>query len=123
MGVKQPVYIRENVYAGGATAYDAENEPLVLDGDDVTVDDRRRGRRGLPGVPPARGVRPDAGSAWSPDADLERVRFVDAEFEERDGSPAVLDADLVGERKTPGETYPAFPVAQVGAGSSRIRVW
>ena len=28
--------------------------------------------------------------------ELERVRFVDAEFEEPDGSPARLDTDLVG---------------------------
>ena len=31
--------------------------------------------------------------------DLERVRFVDANFEERDGAPAVMDVDLLGDRK------------------------
>jgi hypothetical protein len=55
--------------------------------------------------------------------DLERVRFVDAEFEEPDGSPAILDTDLVGERKADGETYPAGPIATLAAGSSRSRVW
>ena len=32
IGVKQPVYIRDNVYAGGAQPFEAEQEPLVLDG-------------------------------------------------------------------------------------------
>jgi hypothetical protein len=55
--------------------------------------------------------------------DLERVRFVDADFEEGEGSPARLDTDLVGVRKTGEESYPAGPVASLAAGSLRIRVW
>ena len=121
IGVPQAVYIRQNVYAGGATAYAHETDPLVLDAEaSVTVVDEGDAvylETSLPeGFDSAR-IGVVTGS------DLERVRFVDAEFEERDGTPAVLDVDLVGERKTPGEKYPAFPVAQVGAGSSRIRVW
>ena len=56
-------------------------------------------------------------------ADLERVRFVDADFEEPDGSPVVVDTDLVGERKEPGRTYPAGPLAALGEGQARVRVW
>jgi hypothetical protein len=55
--------------------------------------------------------------------DLERVRFVDAEFEERDGSPAVLDIDLVGTRKTGERAHPAGPLAALEPGVSRTRVW
>jgi hypothetical protein len=55
--------------------------------------------------------------------DLERVRFVDAEFEQRDGSPAVMDTDLVGSRKTDERAHPAGPLAALGSGVSRIRVW
>jgi len=55
--------------------------------------------------------------------DLERVRFADAEFEEPDGSPAALDVDLVGERKEPGRSYPAGPIASLGSGPTRVRVW
>ena len=55
--------------------------------------------------------------------DLERVRFVDAEFEEPDGSPAVLDTDLVGARKTEGLDYPAGPLARLTSGASRIHIW
>ena len=55
--------------------------------------------------------------------DLEPVRFVDAEYEERDGSPAVIDTDLVGERKEHGRWYPPGPLATLAAGTSRTRVW
>ena len=41
--------------------------------------------------------------------DLDRVRFVDADFEERDGTPAVIDTDLVGERKEHGQKLPGRP--------------
>ena len=41
-------------------------------------------------------------------ADLERVRFVDAEFEEPDGSPVVLAADLVGSTR-PDRLLPGRP--------------
>ena len=56
-------------------------------------------------------------------AELEHVRFAGLEFEERDGSPVVVDVDLLGERKEAGQTYPAFPVAGVSTGTSRTRVW
>ncbi len=44
-------------------------------------------------------------------ADLPRVRFVDAEFEERDGSPVVIDVDLLGARKEGGAGHPAGPLS------------
>ena len=56
-------------------------------------------------------------------ADLPRVRLVDADFEERDGSPLVIDVDLLGERKERGQDYPAGPIATLTPGKSRIRVW
>ena len=56
-------------------------------------------------------------------ADLPRVRFVDADFEERDGTPVVIDVDLLGERKERGQDYPAGPIAALAPGKSRIRVW
>ena len=121
-GVKQPVYIRDNVYATGAAPYESEHAAVRLDGSDVRFavvdegdevylesslpEDFDRARIGL-----ITGL------------ELERVRFADAEFEERDGTPARLDADLVGSRKSDDETYPAGPIAGLASGSSRIRVW
>jgi hypothetical protein len=55
--------------------------------------------------------------------DLERVRFADADFEERDGSPAVIDTDLLGERKSPDRRSAAGPLAGLAAGDARVRIW
>ncbi|HST65583.1 MAG TPA: right-handed parallel beta-helix repeat-containing protein, partial [Mycobacteriales bacterium] len=120
-GVPQPVYARGNVHAGGARPSDGEPDALVLDGEaTVTVEedgDTVHLRAVLPdGVDAARvGVVTGA--------DLERVRFVDADFEERDGAPVVVDTDLVGVRKEPGRDYPAGPLAELRPGPSRVRVW
>ena len=120
--VKQPVYIRENVYAAGAQAFEAENGAIVLAGSDVTAAVVDEGTEvylecSLPGA--FDNVRVDTVSG----ADLERVRFVDADFEERDGAPAVLAADLVGVNKTPSSSYPAGPISALTSGVSRIRIW
>jgi hypothetical protein len=121
-GVKQPVYIHDNVYALGARAYEGEQDALLLDaagvsiavvdeGDEVYLETQ------LPETFDQARVGLITGG------ELERVRFVDADFEERDGSPARLDTDLVGTRKTGDGTYPAGPIAALASGSSRIRVW
>ncbi|HWT24403.1 MAG TPA: right-handed parallel beta-helix repeat-containing protein, partial [Solirubrobacteraceae bacterium] len=122
MDVKQPVYVRDNVYAAGAGAYEDEERPVVLgdgevtvavvdDGDQVFVETQ---------LPEAFG---EARVAVVTGGDLERVRFVDAEFEEPDGSPARFDTDLTGARKTGDESYPAGPLATLAPGSARTRVW
>ena len=120
-GVKQPVYLRSNVYAGGARPCDAEQDALILDGD-VSVDVIDEGdavylQTQLPPDFDRAGVRVVTGPH------LQRVRFVDADYEEPDGSPAVIDTDLVGEHKEQGHSYPAGPVASLGAGAARVRLW
>ena len=120
-GVKQPVYLRSNVYAGGARASDAEQDPLVLDGE-VSVEVVEEGdavylQTRLPeDFDPAR-------VAVVTGVDLPRVRFVDADYEQRDGTPALIDTDLVGERKEHGRSYPAGPIAALDRGTGRLRVW
>lgn len=121
LGVKQPAYLRDNVYASGASAFSGETSALTLtgdvsfevadEGDEVYLETRLPedfGRARLGVV---------AG------ADLPRVRLADADFEERDGSPVVIDTDLLGERKIAGRDYPAGPIGSLGPGLSRIRVW
>jgi hypothetical protein len=120
-GVKQPVYLRSNVYAGGARPSDAEQDPLVLDGD-VSVEVVEEGdgvylQTQLPEDFDGAGV----GVVTGPD--LGRVRFVDADYEQRDGTPAVIDTDLVGKRKEHGQSYPAGPIAALAAGTARVRLW
>jgi len=121
IAVKQPVYVRDNVYAPGASAFGAERSALCLtekvsfevidEGDEVYLEVElpeafAKARLGV-----VTGV------------DLPRVRFVDADFEERDGSPVVIDVDLVGEHKEAERDYPAGPLASLSPGRSRVRVW
>lgn len=122
LGVEQPVYIRENVYAAGASPFESERDQLVLgdagvsvaivdEGDEVYLETQLPDEFSLARVGVVTGLN------------LERVRFVDADYEERDGSPAVVDVDLLDVRKTSGQTYPAGPIAALAAGASRVRVW
>jgi len=119
--VKQPAYIRGNVYAAGARPSGSEQDAVVLggaasvgiveDGEGVYLqsqlpEDFDRARVGV-----VTGL------------DLERVRFADADYEEPDGSPAVIDIDLVGERKEEGQSYPAGPMVALTAGTARVRIW
>lgn len=120
LGITQAVSARDNVFAGGARPFAGEPEPHVLDGGSVSVvedGDAVWLETDLPsGFDQARlGV---VGGR-----DLERVRFVDADFEERDGSPAVIDVDLLGEHKAAGGQFAAGPVAGLASGSGRVRIW
>ena len=120
--VKQPVYIRDNVYAAGAQSFEAETGATHLSDGDATVRVVDEGAEvylecSLPAS--FDDVRvPSVGGA-----DLVRVRFVDAEFEEPDGTPSVMAADLVGAERTASGSYPAGPVNDLASGTSRTRVW
>jgi hypothetical protein len=120
-GVQQPAYLRANVYAAGARPSDNEQDALVLAGavsvailDDTDgvylhtqlPEDFDRARVGL-----ITGL------------DLERVRLADADYQEPDGNPAVMNIDLLGQRKEPGRNYPAGPIAALTSGTARLRVW
>lgn len=118
--VPQPVYIRHNAYAGAATAYAAEFAALGLDSATFTVIEEGD-TVFLEAVLPPSFDRLQVDVVTG--ADLPRVRFVDADFEERDGSPVTIDRDLLGARKDPNASYPAGPIATWSAGSSRTRVW
>ena len=118
--VKQPVYIRDNVYAAGAEPYEAERNAVVLEAAAARVVDEGDAVHLETELPPG---FDEARVGLVTAADLERVRFVDADFEERDGSPARLDTDLVGAGKTEDGVYPAGPIAALASGSSRVHVW
>jgi hypothetical protein len=55
--------------------------------------------------------------------DLAGVRLADADYEESDGSTAVMDVDLLGEPKEHGRSYPTGPIAALAGGTSLVRVW
>jgi len=117
LGVEQPVYARHNVYAAGARPFEGEDEPLVLETATAAVVDE--GEEVYLEVDLPEDFANTRFAAVT-GGDLPRVRLADADFEEPDGTPAVMDVDLTGERKATG---PAGPVASLHAGSSRVRVW
>jgi hypothetical protein len=120
-GVPQPAYLRDNVYAAGAQPADTEQDATILngavsvaiteDGDAVYLhtqlpEDFDHARTGM-----VTGL------------DLERVRFPDADYEEPDGTPAIIDHDLIGQAKEHEQNYPAGPIATLTAGTAHTRVW
>ena len=121
MDVRQPVYVRANVYLGGASPFEAEVAATVLGGD-VSVRIVDEGGEVFLETQLPEGFE-DAVGAVVGAADLPPVRFVDADFENPDGSSVVADTDLTGRRKTAGHTYPAGPIATLSAGSGRVRIW
>jgi hypothetical protein len=122
LGVKQPVHIRDNVYAGGAMPFEAEKGATVLTGIDVVATVVDEGAEVyLESSLPAEFDKVRLGIITG--SDLGRVRFVDAEFEERDGSPAVVATDLVGIEKTRQDSYPAGPITALASGVARTRIW
>jgi hypothetical protein len=120
-GVKQPAYVRSNVYLAGARPFEGEVDPVVLDaaasvdvvqhGDAVCLQVQLPEDFALARVGVLTGL------------DLARVRLADAEYEQSDGSPAVMDVDLLGEPKERGRSYPAGPIAALAGGTSLVRVW
>jgi hypothetical protein len=119
LGLTQPVYARGNVYFSPATAFEGEAAPLMLDAAQVSVVDEGDEVYLQTDLPDGFG---QAGHAVVTGADLPRVRFADADFEELDGTPVVIDVDLTGARR-PAGTAAAGPVAALAPGQSRLRVW
>ena len=121
LDVQQPVYAHGNVYAGGARPFEREPDALVLDGGPASAAVVVRGEEVYLETTLPEGF--DRGRVHAVTGrDLERVRFVGAEFEERDGSPAGFDVDLLGERKAAGHTYPAGPLTTLRAGTTQTRL-
>jgi hypothetical protein len=120
-GVKQPVYLRDNVYMSGARPSDGEPGARVLEGEAVVQVAEDGEEVYLHTQLPDSFDRVRVGVVAG--ADLERVRFVGADFEERDGGVVVMDVDLLGAHKEDGQAYAAGPLAGLHAGTARVRVW
>lgn len=120
-GHRQAAYIDHNAYTDGARPYEHEQHPLLV-GEHVQVTVVEEGEEVYLEMfwPEALTV----GRLGVVDAaDLPRVRFADADFEEADGSALVIETDLVGRVKSAGNRYPVGPLAAVTAGETRTRVW
>lgn len=118
---KQPVYVRDNVYVGGAKPYEKETRPVVLAGAArfrlVEEGDAVHLESSLPAAFDALDLGVLDGS------DLPPVRLVGADFEERDGTPVRLDVDLAGERRSADRRSAPGPLRDLSSAVTRTRVW
>ncbi len=120
--VRRPVYIQSNLYLGDARPFDREQVPQVLRGPvPPIVLEERDGSTVLRSALPAEfeELRTPVLSGRA----LPRTSLSDADFEERDGSPARLDVDLLGVAKDEDGTSPVGPLADWGSGSQLIELW
>jgi hypothetical protein len=119
-GVKQPVYARNNVYLCGARPFAGEQNALVLDDGAVSVLDQGDEVYLATELPSGfEHALADVVTGRS----LERARMADADFEERDGSPAVIDVDFLGQPRRHGAKSSAGPLVGLAAGTNRVRIW
>jgi hypothetical protein len=120
LDVKQPVYARANAYAAPARAFDGERAPWVLGAATARVVEEGAAVWLVAELPAA---FDQARVGVVSGLDLERVRCADAEFEEPDGTPAVMDIDLTGEVRQPGRQAAVGPIAGLASGASRTRIF
>lgn len=133
-GRRLPAYVRANVYAGGARPVPGEPGAAMLSGPVSVAVRVAEGGGADPdeGGPSGEGVilevmvpaglsaaaRPVVGGA-----DLERTYFAQAEYEEPDGTPALMDVDLVGDVARQGRAVPAGPLYGLREGRAAVRLW
>jgi hypothetical protein len=120
LGLTQPVYARGNVYAEGAKPFAGETGPVRLESARVSVVDEGDAVYLETELPQAYG---QARHPVVTGADLPRVRFADADFEERDGTPVIVDVDLTGARRPGDADAAAGPIAALATGPGRHQVW
>jgi hypothetical protein len=119
-GLKQAVYAVSNVYAAGARPFDGERDPVLLEAASAEIVDEGDAVYLVTDLPDgfARAAHPAVTGA-----DLPRVRLANADFEELDGSPAVIGVDLTGAVRPRDAVAAAGPIAGLAPGRGRRRVW
>lgn len=116
---EQPAYINQNVYVGGAVAFNREEDRLEKLAFDAALEiEQSNGEVFLVCT------LPEEFGAYLKEPvtakDLHRVRIVDADFENPDGSPVRMDADLL-DAPVSGSVV-AGPCGCLKAGKNRIKV-
>jgi alpha-N-arabinofuranosidase len=118
--VEQPVYINKNAYFNGAEPFEREKDKLVdreFDPEFRIID---KGEEVYLSCQLPDSFEEIIGEIHSTKT-LERVRIVDAEFENPDGSDLILDIDFL-DKKSP-EKGPIGPIAIMTKGNNYIKVW
>jgi len=118
--VEQPVYISSNAYFNGAEPFERENEKLVDKSFDPALKIIEDGENVYLSCELPESFDSILGQVHST-ATLPRVRIVDAEFENPDGSCVILDSDLLDEQRA--DKSPLGPITGLKKGKNYIKVW
>ena len=118
--VDQPVYINNNAYFNGAQPFEREEDRLLVEDKGASFEIVEQDDEVYLSCELPQEFEDFYGKVHSTDT-LERVRIVDAEFENPDGSAVVLDTDILGRQRT-GKIVPG-PLAGLKTGKNHIRVW
>ncbi|MCT2535492.1 right-handed parallel beta-helix repeat-containing protein [Aquibacillus koreensis] len=118
--VEQPVYINNNAYFHGAESFERENDRLVAETFNPEIEISEDGNEVYLSITLPDGFENMVGEVHSTDT-LERVRIVDADFENPDGSAVIVDTDLLGNVREDKSVL--GPLVGLKAGKNRIKVW
>lgn len=118
--VEQPVYIDNNAYFNGAEPFERENVKLVEKTFSPNLSIIDKGNEGFLSIEFPESVEDWLGEIHST-ATLPRVRIVDVEFENPDGSDLILDTDFLDEQRAARSAL--GPFANLKKGINRIRIW
>jgi alpha-L-arabinofuranosidase len=118
MSVKQPVYINNNAYLNGAEPFEKETDKLVDEGFDPKLCMIDKGDEVYLSCEMPEGFD-DISSEVHSTATLPRVRLVDAEFDNPDGSNLILDTDYLDQKIKSS----LGPITTLKKGKNYIRVW
>jgi alpha-L-arabinofuranosidase len=118
--VEQPVYINNNVYFNGAEPFERENDKLVDESFDPKLSIIDKGEEVYLSCELPESFENILGEIHST-ATLPRVRIVDADFDNPDGSALILDTDLLDNQLQ--EKSALGPISLLKSGKNYIRVW
>lgn len=118
--VAQPVYINNNAYFYGAKPFEKEKDTLIDQDFNPKLAIDENGEAVFLSLELPESYEHFIGKIHSTDT-LERVRIVDAEFENSDGSKLILDTDFLDRKKE--EMSPIGPISLLKKGKNSIRIW
>ena len=118
--VEQPAYVSDNCYFSGAKAYKNEKSKLYEPEFEAEFSIETAGGEVYLNIKLPEGFG-SATSGVHGTHTLGRVRIVDADYENPDGSPFVLDTDYLG--TSIPEKAVAGPIITLKPGVNRVKVW
>ncbi|MBY0099655.1 right-handed parallel beta-helix repeat-containing protein [Mesobacillus maritimus] len=118
--VEQPVYINHNAYLNGSEAFERENAKLESTKFNPNLEIVEEGNEVYLSIELPEDIETFLGEVQSTNT-LERVRIVDAEFVNPDGSEVILNTDLLGNQRE--EKSVIGPIANLKAGKNYLKIW